>query len=35
MNETKLRNLDRAVMWSIAAISLAPLIPYALTGLLS
>lgn len=33
MSETKLRNLDRAAMWSIAAISLAPLVPYALTGL--
>ena len=34
MNETKLRNLDRAVVWAIAAISLAPLVPYAIRGLI-
>lgn len=33
MNETKLRNLDRAVIWAFVAVSLAPLVPYALQGL--
>ncbi len=35
MNDTKLRNLDRAVMWAIVAISLAPLIPFAVKGLIA
>ena len=34
MNEAKLRNLDRAVLWAVAAISLVPLVPYALSGLI-
>lgn len=34
MNEATLRNLDRAVLWAVAAISLVPLMPYAITGLI-
>ena len=30
MNESKLRNLDRAVVWAVVAVSLVPLLPYAL-----
>jgi len=35
MKEATLRNLDRAVFWSVAAISLLPLVPLALNGLIS
>ncbi len=34
MNEATLRNLDRAALWAVAAISLVPLVPYALSGLI-
>ena len=33
MNESTLRNLDRAVLWAVVAISLVPLLPYALKTL--
>jgi hypothetical protein len=35
MNESKLRNLDLAVLWAVAAGSLAPLVPYALSSLIA
>lgn len=34
MNEAKLKNLDRAVVWSIVSVCLAPLVPYALVTLI-
>ena len=33
MNEATLQKLDRAVLWAVAAISLVPLVPYAVSGL--
>ncbi len=33
MNEAKLKNLDRAVVWSVISVCLAPLVPFALTSL--
>jgi hypothetical protein len=33
MNEAKLRNLDIAILWTVVAISLLPLVPYAVKTL--
>ena len=34
MNEAKLKNLDLAVVWTVVAVSLLPLIPYAMKTLI-
>lgn len=33
MTETKLRNLDLAILWTVVAVSLLPLVPYAVKTL--
>lgn len=29
MSEAKLKNLDRAIVWTVVVVSLLPLVPYA------